>query len=134
MQDTVPNVCIVSAIGHNNNRKLTYLNLLNLSLSASNMSLMLRFPALDLYHCSSFWKCGSLESPMLAVELIMIALNPHFRACRMKGQFSVRGWGIRTGYADTPAAQIDDVGRTASVVWRQTNSVKSVVLIAMASF
>lgn len=41
-----------------------YLNLLNLSLSASNMCLRLRFRACAVYQSCSFWKLGSCVSPM----------------------------------------------------------------------
>lgn len=40
--------------------------MLNLSLSASNRCLMLRFRAWAVYHCCSFWKLGSCVSPMMS--------------------------------------------------------------------
>lgn len=42
-----------------------YLSLLNRSLSASNMCLMLRFRAWAVYQSCSFWKLGSCVSPMM---------------------------------------------------------------------
>lgn len=45
-----------------------YLSLLNRSLSASNMCLMLRPRAWAVYHSCNFWKLGSWVSPMLSRE------------------------------------------------------------------
>ena len=44
-----------------------YLNLLNLSLSASNMCLRLRFRWWAVNHSCSFWKLGSCVRPMMSV-------------------------------------------------------------------
>lgn len=56
-------------------KQQTYLNLLNLSLSASNMCLMLRFRAWAVYQSCSFWKLGSWVSPMLFREGVLAVLR-----------------------------------------------------------